>query len=154
MSDNEYFAVKFKIQQDIYFTIWASTEEKDYFLTRNSSLLFFCTEDSLYNFCEVSKINIKAETEFDFSFIVYSNYSDFINKWNIISDLAGTLHLSFLGDSDEMLLLYKKILCGCNLPTLNKSGKVYTPDFSIDEKKQIAALIKNMESILRQSFFL
>lgn len=154
MSDNEYFSVKFKIQQDVFFTIWTSTEEKDYFLTKNSALLFFCTENSLYDFCKVCKINIKSETEFDFSFIVYSDYSDFINKWNIISDLAGTLHLSFLGDSDEMLLLYKKILYGCNLPTLNKSGKAYTPEFSINEKKQIDALIKNMESILRQSFSL
>ena len=97
---------------------------------------------------------IESETLFDFDSIDYTNYNNIINLWNIISDMSKTLGLLFTGDTDEMIDIYKKLLCGCNLPALNQSEEEYTPNFSKAEITSINSVISNMREILRTAFII
>ncbi|MEE3314143.1 MAG: hypothetical protein VZR56_08295 [Treponema sp.] len=155
MSDNnEYYAVNFKIQQKNFFSIWISSQNGDSFLKNNDQLVFFLNNKDLYNFCKENSIIIESETAFDFDIIDYTNYNNVINLWNIISDLAKTLGLLFIGDSDEMIDIYKKLLCGCNLPALIQSKEKYTPHFSNAEITAINNVISSMREILKTAFII
>lgn len=155
MSDtNEYYAVNFRIHGKNFFSIWISTQNGDSFLKKNNRLLFFLNSEDLYNFCKENSIMIESETLFDFDSIDYTNYNNIINLWNIISDMSKTLGLLFTGDTDEMIDIYKKLLCGCNLPALNQSEEKYAPNFSKAEITSINSVISNMREILRTVFII
>lgn len=153
MSDNnEYYAVKIKIQQKNFFAIWVSTENGDLFLKKDNHILFFPTSKELYKFCKITSKKIESETTFDFDSIDYNNCNIVIDLWNITSDLANTLNLFFVGDMDEMLVIYKKLLYGCNLPTLNSDNEKYIPKFSNTEINKLDKVVSNMKEIMRVAF--
>ena len=151
---NEYYAVNFRIHEKNFFSIWISAQNGDSFLKKNNRLLFFLNSEDLYNFCKENSIMIESETLFDFDSIDYTNYNNIINLWNIISDMSKTLGLLFTGDTDEMIDIYKKLLCGCNLPALNQSEEKYTPNFSKAEITSINSVISDMREILRTVFII
>ena len=154
MNNNEYYAVVFRILQQSYFTIWVSSEDEDFFLTAENYLLFFLTRNELYDFCKVSAIQIEAETSFDFDSIDYEDCNVLIDLWNISSDLAKTLNLLFIGDMDNMIGIYKKLLYGCNLPALNNSKKKYNPEFSNSEIIELNNVVSNMREIVKTALLI
>lgn len=153
MSDNnEYYAVKFKIQQRNFFSIWISGQNGDSFLKKNNQLVFFSNSKDLYNFCKENYITIESESAFDFDVIDHTDCNNMINLWNIISDLSKTLGLFFIGDTNAMIDIYKKLLCGCNLPALNQCSEKYKPLFSDSEIAAINNVISNMKEIVKTAY--
>ena len=138
----------------MFFAIWVSTETEDFFLKNEQTLLFFRSNKEIDDFCRLKNIEIVLETFFDFDSIDYNNYDQLINLWNIISDLSKTLNLSFIGNNDEMLSIYKKILCACNLPALNNTQEKYIPHFSKTEFDRIELVLLDMKDILEKVLLL
>lgn len=152
MSENEYYLIEFRFNKTICFSIWCSEERDETFLTRYDGILIaFSSKNNAYKYCDLNDFTIESEVLYDFNTIDYKNTNDFLNKWNIISDLAKTLQFDFIGDSNEFNELYKKFLCGCNLPTMNEHTEQYTPIFSSEDKTQIINLIIGMRETLEKA---
>lgn len=154
MSDNEYYFVEFKIQGKSFYTIWVSSKNEDFFLTKDQHLIFFQDKKELDSFCRLRNLEIESDVTFDFDSINSKDYNFLINSWNIISDLAKTLNISFIGNNDDLLSIYKKILCACNLPALNNTQEKYIPHFSKSELDNIHLVVTNMKDILETTLLL
>lgn len=152
MNNREYYAVKIIFQQKEFYSIWITADDGDYFFQADNQIEIFLTKTELQSFCEKHKIKIESESLYDFDSINYEDCNLFINFWNLIADLAKTLGVSFVGDKDEYLNIYKKLLCGCNLPTMNRDLRKFVPNFSDEEIKELKLVVSDMKNILESVY--
>lgn len=75
-----------------------------------------------------------------------------IDMWNIFQDCAYSLDRKFYGDKKKLNPVYSKLFYGLNLPSINKSGKKYIPEFSASEKEEIFHVLKKGLSLLLKQF--
>ena len=124
----------------------------DFFENSSGVIKTFQNEESAQEFCK-NKYGMMTDVwEENFNDLNMHDYSLYLDKWNVIGDLAKTMKEDFIGNYDDYNPLYKKYVCACNLPALNTSGKTYVPSFDEDEKEQIVNLTKDMCRILEIVF--
>ena len=78
-----------------------------------------------------------------------SDCSLFLDKWNVVGDIAKTLNCDFVGNQDSCTKLYSKFVYGANLPTMNNTDKKYIPSFDKEELRQIANVTNDMAGVLK-----
>ena len=128
-----------------YYSIWF---DYDSFLLDNNKLLVFNSCDDIQNYC-IHKYNEKADVwTLNFDETIIYDYSLFLDKWNVVGDIAKTLNYDFVGNQDSYTKLYSKFVYGANLPTMNNTDKKYIPTFDKEEKIKIANVTKDMIRIL------
>lgn len=155
------YIVEFLILQKSYFCVWHS-DDKDVFWAENSQIQYFENPAEAEKLCkkngaavqsdDIAKYNVdklKDALEQDLSEIDCNFFIDF---WNIMSDAAYSVDEVFYGDSKELNSIYQKMFYGLNLPSINKSGKRYTPIFSEDEQTEIVKVFKEGIRILEKQF--
>ncbi|MGX7263944.1 hypothetical protein [Enterococcus crotali] len=149
----DYHSVQFIYQKKKLLTVWY-TDDKDGFVTKGRKILFF------KNYCIENRIICEEnEVSFDIDWLIhwYVSNSEEINEkemldiWNIFTDLAYSIDEHFLGDEDNYNQVYSKLFYGNNLPTINKSGRIYTPDWSKEEIEEIRAVMKNGVELFERS---
>lgn len=107
----EYCKVIFETEEKDYFCVWYSDINSG-FLKEQDHIACFRDEDVFDAFTKAKGISIKETMIFDLSSLLgfaLGKDDDFdasalLNFWNICSDLAFTLNLSFLGDDDNETL--------------------------------------------------
>lgn len=129
-----------------YYFIWF---DFDSFLLNGDKMLVFRSSDDAQNYC-IHEYNQKIEVwNLNFDEIIFSDCSLFLDRWNVVGDIAKTLNLDFIGNHDDYTYLYSKFVYGSNIPALNTSGKKYIPTFDEEEKQQIENISKDMIRILK-----
>lgn len=147
----EFYIVKFIIEQKEYYTFWYTDDTDGFLLESNDKLKSFTSEKEAKYFVENNGFKLDDEI------ILVS--SDILNRlkteeidcnliltyWNIMSDLAQSVHSQFLGDSRDNVIqsIYNKLFYGCNLPALKKEGEDFLPEWNENETKWIAKIIDN-----------
>ncbi|MGX7243636.1 hypothetical protein ACWOC1_02170 [Enterococcus quebecensis] len=140
-------------------TVWY-TDDKDGFITKGRKILFFKNYLDFKNYCIENRIICEEnEVSFDIDWLIhwYVSNSEEINEkemldiWNIFTDLAYSIDEHFLEDQDSYNQVYSKLFYGDNLPTINKSGKIYTPDWSEEEIEEVRAVMKNGVELFERS---
>ncbi len=107
----EYCKVIFETEEKDYFCVWFSDINSG-FLKEQDHVACFRDEDVFDKFTAAKGIKIKETMIFDLSSLLSFalgngdeiDASMLLNFWNICSDLAFTLNLSFLGDDDNETL--------------------------------------------------
>lgn len=153
MSETYFEIVQFVLEAKKIFLIWCSSENSDYFENIDSRVVAFQNKVAAIEYLYHKDVKVNCETVYDFDKMDFSDCNDFLNKWNIISDLSKSISLDtdFIGNDDNLNPLYKKIVCGSNLPALNTSGKTYTPTFDADELRQLEAVKSDMLKIVKNA---
>ena len=129
-----------------YYSIWF---DYDSFLLNDNKLLVFHSFDDVQNYC-MHKYNKKANVwTLNFDETTISDCSLFLDKWNVVGDIAKTLNCDFVGNKDSCTNLYSKFVYGANLPTMNNTDKKYIPSFDKEELHQIANVTNDMTRVLK-----
>jgi len=147
----ELYIIEFNIKQREYYTFWYTDDTDGFLLENNEKLKSFASEKEAKRFAEDNKFKLDKEILLISSDILINlNLEEFdcnlvLTYWNIMSDIAQSVHSQFLGDSkdDEVQSIYNKLFYGCNLPALKKDGEDYLPKWNEIEKKWIVKVIEN-----------
>lgn len=155
----EYYIVSIIINGEKHFVIWFSNHE-DGMITENKKLISFeadsqCRDYALRN----GMVLEEEESGFDFDAIKpwlskpdnKISYNTFLNIWNMMSDLAVSVGIPFLGDGKVYSDIYDKLFFGCNLPAIRGDGELYIPKWNKDEIASIANVLKNGMDIAEMS---
>jgi hypothetical protein len=98
----EYYPVKIQINGQKLYCIWYSLEEEDRLISKNDQLLVFSSMNKVVNFSKYRglKLNLDYETAFYNLDIPFeeNNSSSLLGFWNIFSDIANSINVSFRGD--------------------------------------------------------
>ncbi|MBO4759867.1 MAG: hypothetical protein J5505_07405, partial [Spirochaetaceae bacterium] len=93
----------------------------DSFLLNGDKMLVFRSSDDAQNYC-IHEYNQKIDVwNLNFDEIIFSDSSLFLDRWNVVGDIAKTLNLDFIGNHDDYTYLYSKFVYGSNIPALNTS---------------------------------
>ena len=129
-----------------YYSVWF---DYDSFLLNGNRLLVLHSFDDVQNCC-MHKYNKKANVwTLNFDKTTISDCSLFLDKWNVVGDIAKTLNCDFVGNQDSCTKLYSKFVYGANLPTMNNTDKKYIPSFDKEELHQIANVTNDMTRVLK-----
>lgn len=147
----ELYIIKFKIKQEEYYTFWYTDDVDGFLLESNEKLKSFASEKEAKRFAEDNKFKLDNEILLISSDILISLKMEeldcnlVLTYWNIMSDMAQSVHGKFLGDSedDEVQSIYNKLFYGCNLPALKKDGEDFSPKWNGYEKNWIVKVIEN-----------
>lgn len=155
----QYDIVLFILDQIKYYTLWY-LDDKDGFILNDeeTGIMIFKNESAARLFAcqnllpladDVTLFFIEESKLYDFSKMDCSYILDF---WNIVTDIAGSLGLQFLGDekNKNVNLIYKKLFYGCNLPSIKGEEPDYHPVWSQSERTVMARIVKDGMKILRE----
>lgn len=147
----DYYSFKFIVRDKPYNCIWFSND-KDGFITVSNQLKHFDSYEELDAFTKENNLAVIDEgaiLNIDTAKIwlkenrhnVDCEY--FLDFWNLISDLAGSVGDNFYGDSNKGIInkIYNKLFYGSNLPALRKDGEVYIPDWAEEELYELCRVV-------------
>lgn len=159
-----YYLVTFRISEKEYYTFWYSDDIDGFLLDRNRKLRFFPEKEEALSFAKEKGFLLnREETEYLISPEYFRKIEhfrkidcgQFLNYWNIFSDVAHSINCPFAGDSREetIRIIYEKLFYGCNI-LVNEGEKHYIPKWSRKEKRLIAKVMKDGVSILAKGLVL
>jgi hypothetical protein len=162
----EYGIVELKLKENFYYCLWSDSGPVDLFHTGDDgSIKSFSSVYELNKFSSEKKFDIYPEGgKYNFNIIIewlekpndIINCNLFLDTWNIIADLAHSIHEPFYGDADgadgEILHVYNKLFYGCNFPAVNTSGKDYIPVWPEDEIIILSQVLKEGIGIVNKCF--
>lgn len=156
----EYYLVQFVCQSKEYNTLWFSDNSDGFLVDASCSriLVFFdraAADKAAHNrggrlHEGITSINC------DMLLCLTSSRLDcntILNFWNVVSDIAVSLAVSFFGDSNESQIhcLYEKLFYGCNLPAIKKDGESkYMPTWSKNEVKLLQKVVDSGLDIIKK----
>ena len=150
-----YYIVQFNDERTVKYAIWY-TDDEDGFVSEHGKILFFDYVESLEEFCDDKNIiisdNYKIYCVYDFGYLKKwllspddrFDCSIMLDLWNVISDASKSMDVAFIGDDKENEManqLYSKLFHGCNLPSVNTSGKKYIPEWTQKEIDGLAEIL-------------
>lgn len=142
VNNMEYYITEFLHQNKVYYFIWV-TDDKDRFLTENNKILYWDHRSELLDFAKENGITFEEEEHIRYNLDKCEKWcrsspenidcGQILDMWNIFSDFYNSIEEKFMGNDHKFDEIYDKIFCGNNLPTINKTNKIYVPLFSEDE---------------------
>ena len=158
----EYYPFLFSLSGKDYYCIWYS-DDKDGFLVDVNRILKFENQQKLCRYAKENNLTFQDDlTELSADIAVdwlkeESNNIDckyFLDFWNIIGDLAYSVHESFYGYSENDLIIsvYNKLFYGNNLPSIKGDGEDYYPTWSKDEVDVLIQVAKDGLRIVNTCF--
>lgn len=153
LSDN--YIIRFDINANHYYAIWY-TDDSDGFITENESIVYFKNLNDLMQYTHDHKILLNDGITYFNTAQIFDNIDsaincdDVLNFWNIISDIASSLRIDFIGDNKIYNTEYAKLVSGCNLNALEHD--YYEPDWTEKEVDNIKKIISEGLMILCEIF--
>lgn len=146
------------LQQNCY-CIWYSDEAEDGFLTQACQLLTFADENSAVKFIQTNTSYRAPVTTTIYDADTIEQMMDqqhpfdaciTLEFWNIAGDLANSAGRPFQGNIKDDLTdkVYDKLFYGNNLPEINTSGHLYTPEFTDEEYTRLMDILADAVSII------
>jgi hypothetical protein len=128
--------------------IWY-TNDNDGVVLDEERLSLFTDRDGATSYAEKQEISLEAdEYTYDLTNMPSliagiespDNCRALIDAWHLFSDVAGSLSVPFLGDSNDGVIIdiYNKLFYGINMPILK--NEVYRPDFDEEEAERCQAV--------------
>lgn len=156
----QYYLVKVTYKDIESFLIWYSDDE-DGLLLLDDNLLIFKNIDEAMSFAKNQNFLLEMdENKFDFSDVFEllkgiefsENCSKLINIWNFFSDLAKSLNMEFVGDSDDDVVtdIYSQLFHGINIKVLK--NEEYHPILDDEEKQKCVSIFRNGLSLLDNQY--
>ena len=156
----KYYICKFILYKITYSCLWHSDTED--FFKINNKFIYFNNIDDLRKIIIDNNLIVGEEIdEFDcdkikkFSRNNLLSPNEILNFWNILTDVSKDFEINFVGNKRNRLIdhIYNKLFYGCNLPTINISGKIYVPKWRKKEIEEIKKIIENGILILKKIFW-
>lgn len=158
----EYYPFLFSLYSKDYYCIWY-TDDKDGFLAGSNRILIFQSQQQLYFYAKENNLIFQDDiTGLSVDIAVdwlkkESNNIDckyFLDFWNIIGDLAYSVHDSFYGNGENDLIIkvYNKLFYGNNLPSIKGDGEDYYPTWSKEEVDVLILVVKDGLRIVNTCF--
>ena len=150
----EYFASPITFEEK---SIWLITFTNDYdgiVLDQENKIAVFNSLQDLETFARNSLITIDGKSfhrNLDpvLSFLKEPRASDilcndFIDAWNIFTDLSSTLRGENMDIQDDYgIEIYRKLFYGCNLPAVTPEGAHYEPSWKTDEVSELHKILSD-----------
>ena len=147
--------------------IWFSDEPVDGLVTdasaHNPKILVFKDKADAKRHADNQNITLVDEEpilqDFDLIASWLENITDeidckeFLNCWNMFTDVATTLKVEFKGDKKGKARnrIYDKLFFGNNIPAITPEGEKYLPKWTIEEVGLIAEIMKQGLMMFRNS---
>ncbi len=153
------YLINFILNKKQYFTFWYTDDIDGFLLNENKKIRTFSNKEEAETFAQTYCFKIVDEV------VTFSSDSIrtldietldcniVLTYWNILSDVAMSVHCPFLGDykTKEIQKIYDKLFYGCNLPAIKKNKKDFVPVWSEGEIEKIVEVIENGLKILSDS---
>lgn len=157
--ERKYFIVRFIYKQREYYSIWFD-DERDGFITENERIITFPNKAQLKKHCSKQKLAVEESiSEYDLDKLDYwisevdptIDAVFILNFWNIFMDVSASVDKPFMGDEEQNGEVYRKLFYGNNLPSINRSGELYIPEWSENEVIQIKCVMENGSELFREN---
>ncbi|MCI6139889.1 MAG: hypothetical protein SOX46_02470 [Clostridiaceae bacterium] len=151
----------FIIDESEFYCIWFSDDKTDGFLLDGSILKVFQSKDAaltfLKSFSSYKKIiktttyNANKIVQIVMRTIPFDSHI-VLDFWNIVGDLSNSIGIPYEGNKKDNLTnsIYDKLFYGNNLPTINTSTRIYTPQFTGEEQVRLTTILKDGISLVRK----
>jgi hypothetical protein len=166
--EKKYFTCWFRLQQRDLFLIWILAEPELVLIDEQGYIPIFSSELALATYARNRGLDIINETPLLHNLDAieewlqhsesYIDCDIFQGAWNLFTDVAHALQLSFRGDKHGRLRnrIYDKLYFGNNLfigdPILgHPSGKFYIPQWSLKEKTKLAQVLSHGLAIFKSN---
>lgn len=109
MIENKVYPIELRHRDRIYLTLYYYTADSDALLHDGRSIIFFTTADEMCAFCKSHSLLIEGETAvYDFDAPIENpiDYSQLLNRWNLLDTISETLSMYFEGKRREYDRLY------------------------------------------------
>lgn len=151
IEEREYYPVKIQIDGQTVFCIWYGMENEDRLISTNDRLTIFTSMDEVIEFSKHQKLTLNLDHELAYYNLdtpfeeLYSE--DMLSFWNIFSDIANSINVSFRGDvmGEFRDNAYDKL---CNEVIWKEGKKVFLKE----EVTVIYELWKEGKEMLRREF--
>ena len=151
----------FRMGESKFYCIWFSDDEKDGFLLNGSILRIFHSEEAALTFLKSLPSYQKAikTTTYDVNKIdqtimraIPFDPHIILDFWNIIDDLANSIGIPFEGNKKDGLTnsIYDKLFYGNNLPAINTSNRIYTPQFTSEEFVRLTTILMDGIALIKK----
>lgn len=156
--NTEYYIVEFLLSNTKYITLWYTSDQDGFVLNEEASgIRVFKDEQSAQKYSGMSHYDLHNEiTVILCDKLKTACYKEIdcnliLSFWNIVSDVASSLNIQFLGDREntEINGLYEKLFFGCNLPAIVKDNE-FIPIWEESEKKVMDRIIKEGIEIVKE----
>lgn len=157
--ERSYFIVRFIYKQKEHYSIWFN-EEQDGFITENEKITVFPNMTQLEKYCNKQKLTVEdGISEYDLDRLHFwigevtpnIDVVFILNFWNIFMDIAVSVNKPFMGNEEQNGGVYRKLFYGNNLPSINRSGEPYIPEWSESEVIQIKCVMENGSELFREN---
>lgn len=137
-----------------WFVIWFTNDHDGLLHDSNGRLLAFSTADAALTHAAKLGVMVEPDPPIEYDFDSLARWceqpsaetidcSEFLNAWNMLGD-AGTLPTRNLGKR-----VYEKLFWGNNLPAVTPPGETYTPEWSLEEVRELQSILKSPIDRLR-----
>ena len=153
----KHYIIEVKLDQIVFYLLW----KDERFMLIDDKFLFFKGKTELHEFINENKLLVDEDVEsYDLDSVIdlipQLKESEKCNKildcWNLFSDMAQTIGIFFSGDSDDISILYEKIVLGSNIETLKNAE--YHPLLTNEENKLLESVLCDGISIFRKGLLL
>lgn len=154
----DYYIVDFNLLNMSYFLLWFS-DDKDALFKQNGVIVVCNSLDGLKKFAKTNKLHVyEGVTTYHLDDIaaliehgsLNISYKKILDFWNISSDIAYTMDVSFLGDEDGLTLdIYNMLFYGTNPPTLKgDSDEIYEPEWDNEDIEELKKVLSDALNII------
>ncbi len=131
--------------------------------TEELRLQNFNKKEDLLEFTQKAGIAIEEEVSAKYDLDLLNDWlknptglidcQDFLNTWNLFTDVTTTLGIEFNGNKNEEArnLVYDKLFFGNNFPAITPEGKEYIPQWTKKEIAILADIMNEGVAILRKN---
>ncbi len=155
----EYYLVKFVLESKGYNTLWFSGDSDGFLVDLTGSKILVVPDQAAAQEAACGHGGSLQEeiTSVNCDMLLYSTINKLdcdpvLTFWNIISDVAASLDISFLGDNNDARIqhLYDKLFFGCNLPAIRDKGPKYMPIWNKNEVRLLQCVIDSGLDIVKK----
>lgn len=153
----------FRFEGSELYCAWFSNDKQDGFMLDGSMLKVFHSKDAALTFLKSFPSYQKAikTTTYDVDKIgqtvmrtIPFDARIILDFWNIIGDLADSMGVPYEGNKKDAITnsIYNKLFYGNNLPTINTSDRIYTPQFTSEEYDRLSVILMDGISLIKVQF--
>jgi hypothetical protein len=153
-----YYPIAIELYSKQILLLWYTDFKDGILVDKNNKALIFNSLEEVKNYTLDNHIKINFDDFSTYNINILTTwlqnpssqsiaYQLFLDLWNLVTDIAYSCKVKFLGNSKDDLttLIYDKLFYGNNLPSITPQGKFYKPIWT---KEELNFLVKVMENVV------
>ena len=158
-----FYSARYRLDDEDRYIIWHSNGSDGVLVNQTGFVTTFVSQKTLHSYANQLDIRLVDEAPILHDFDVVQDwlnnqtkridqYDQFLNAWNLFSDVARSTAIDFLGDSSDHLTIYNKLFYAsdaANFVLKPSNAPAFIPTWTSPEIRALAHCLQNGLSLFR-----